>query len=36
MIELLQFPLDLILNLDTHLVTLLKQYGMWLLSLIHI
>lgn len=34
MIELLQFPLDLILNLDTHLVTLLKQYGMWLYAIL--
>lgn len=34
MIELLQFPLDLILNLDTHLVTLLKQYGVWLYAIL--
>jgi membrane-associated protein len=34
MIELLQFPLDLILNLDTHLVMLLKQYGVWLYAIL--
>ncbi|MFZ9708109.1 MAG: DedA family protein [Steroidobacteraceae bacterium] len=32
--ELLQFPLDLILNLDTHLVMLLKQYGVWLYAIL--
>lgn len=36
MIELLQLPLDFILNLDTHLVMLLEQYGLWLYAILFV
>ena len=34
MIELLQFLLDFILHLDSHLVALLEQYGIWLYAIL--
>lgn len=36
MIELLQFFIDFILNLDTHLVELLRQYGLWLYAILFV
>ena len=36
MIELLQFLLDFILHLDTHLVQLLEQYGLWLYAILFV
>jgi membrane-associated protein len=34
MIELLQFFLDFILNLDSHLVELMQQYGVWIYAIL--
>jgi membrane-associated protein len=34
MIELLQFFIDFILNLDSHLVELLQQYGLWIYAIL--
>ena len=34
MMELLQFLLDLFLNLDEHLVELLSQYGLWIYAIL--
>ncbi|MBM4214570.1 MAG: DedA family protein [Gammaproteobacteria bacterium] len=34
--ELLQFFIDFILNLDTHLVELLRQYGLWLYAILFV
>jgi membrane-associated protein len=36
MIELLQFFIDFILNLDTHLVEMLRQYGLWLYAILFV
>ena len=36
MIELLQFFIDFILNLDTHLGELLRQYGLWLYAILFV
>lgn len=36
MIELLQFLLDFILHLDTHLVQLLEQYGLWVYAILFV
>ncbi len=36
MIELLQFFIDFILNLDTHLVEMLRQYGPWLYAILFV
>ncbi|MFM7397095.1 MAG: DedA family protein [Gammaproteobacteria bacterium] len=36
MIELLQFFIDFILHLDTHLVELLQQYGVWLYAILFV
>lgn len=36
MIELLQLFLDFILHLDTHLVQLLEQYGLWLYAILFV
>lgn len=36
MMELLQFFIDFILNLDTHLVELLQQYGLWLYAILFV
>jgi membrane-associated protein len=36
MIELLQFFIDFILNLDTHLVEMLQQYGLWLYAILFV
>ena len=34
MMELLQFVLDLFLNLDEHLIELLSQYGLWIYAIL--
>jgi membrane-associated protein len=34
MMELLQYFLDFILNLDTHLVDLMQQYGLWIYAIL--
>jgi membrane-associated protein len=34
--EILQFFFDLILNLDTHLVEMLRQYGVWLYAILFV
>ncbi len=34
MMELLQFILDLLLNLDEHLIELLSQYGLWIYAIL--
>lgn len=34
MIELLQYFLDFILNLDSHLVELMRQYGLWIYAIL--
>lgn len=34
MIELLQYFLDFILNLDSHLVELMRQYGVWIYAIL--
>jgi membrane-associated protein len=36
MMELLQFFIDFILHLDTHLVELLQQYGLWLYAILFV
>jgi len=36
MIELLQFFIDFILNLDSHLVELLQQYGLWIYAILFV
>lgn len=36
MIDLLQFFIDFILNLDTHLVELLRQYGLWIYAILFV
>ncbi len=34
MIEFLQYFLDFVLNLDTHLVELMRQYGLWIYAIL--
>ena len=34
MIELLQYFLDFVLNLDSHLVELMRQYGLWIYAIL--
>ena len=34
MIELLQYFLDVVLNLDSHLVELMRQYGLWIYAIL--
>ena len=34
MMELFQFILDLLLNLDEHLIELLSQYGLWIYAIL--
>lgn len=36
MIELLQYFLDFILNLDSHLVELIQQYGLWIYAILFV
>jgi len=36
MIEAIQFFLDFILNLDSHLVSLVQQYGLWLYAILFV
>ncbi|MEY2625644.1 MAG: hypothetical protein RL412_1419 [Pseudomonadota bacterium] len=36
MMELLQFFIDFILHLDTHLVEMLQQYGLWLYAILFV
>jgi membrane-associated protein len=36
MIELFQFFIDFILNLDSHLVELLQQYGLWIYAILFV
>jgi membrane-associated protein len=36
MMELIQFGLDFILNLDSHLVELIQQYGLWIYAILFV
>jgi len=36
MIELLQYFLDFVLNLDSHLVELMRQYGLWIYAILFV